>query len=88
MTKEPYQFKDELGNREKNISVVEECLKKAIGKSEYTLAAIFKLIDHYLPQEKAKWAELQTEKLRHEILVSFTKKNSHSSFSDFNFRKY
>lgn len=71
MTKEPYQFHDELGNREKHISLFEELPKKLIGKSEYTLAAIFKLIDHYLPQEKASWAEPTTEKLRHEILVSF-----------------
>ncbi|KAL0275321.1 UNVERIFIED_CONTAM: hypothetical protein PYX00_003209 [Menopon gallinae] len=67
LSKEPYQFEDELGNREKRVNVFRELPLKLIGKSDFTLAAIFKLIDHYLPKEDSIWAELTTETLRSEI---------------------
>lgn len=70
MTKEPYQFEDELGNREKRISIFEELPKKITGKSDFTMAAIYKLIDHKLPQEKASWAEPTTQRLEAQISVS------------------
>ncbi|EEB11672.1 amidotransferase subunit A, putative [Pediculus humanus corporis] len=67
MTKEPYQFEDELGNRERTVNLWKELPKKLIGKSEFTLAAIYKLIDHKLPQENSIWAEKLTEKLKTEF---------------------
>lgn len=70
LAKEPYQFEDELGNREKQVNVFRELPLKLLGKSDFTLAAIFKLIDHYLPKEDSIWAEATTETLKRDIMVS------------------
>ncbi|KAK6626656.1 hypothetical protein RUM44_009132 [Polyplax serrata] len=64
MTKEAYQFDNELGNRERKVNLWEELPKLLIGKCEFTLAAIFKLIDCKLPKENKEWAEATTAKLK------------------------
>lgn len=70
MSKEPYQFNEELGNRDKKINFWEELPKKLIGRSEFTMAAIYKLADYVLPQENQTWAETTTEKLKAQVTVS------------------
>ncbi|KAJ9578564.1 hypothetical protein L9F63_005214 [Diploptera punctata] len=54
MTKEPANFAHELTNREGIASFWKEFPKKCIGQSDYTLAALIRLADSILPQEKSE----------------------------------
>ncbi|PSN54905.1 hypothetical protein C0J52_01680 [Blattella germanica] len=77
MTQEPAIFPYELGNREETISVWKEFPKKLLGLSDFTLAAILRLADGVLPQEKAEWAETTTKRLKDEIVVVAAPYNDH-----------
>ncbi|XP_067010947.2 fatty-acid amide hydrolase 2 isoform X2 [Anabrus simplex] len=68
MSKEPFYFPKELANREGEVSLWVELLKKLVGCSEFTLAAIMLLAAQKFPKEKPEWAEEATERLRAELL--------------------
>ena len=66
MTQEPADFAYLLGNS-KTVNPFIEVAKKAIGQSDFTLAAIFSLIDSILPAEKAEKMKKITQELIDEI---------------------
>ncbi|XP_073992205.1 fatty-acid amide hydrolase 2 [Rhodnius prolixus] len=69
MSKEPTNFAKDLGNREKEVSLVTEIPKLLIGQCNFTLPSIMRLIDlHILPPTKASWAEKETAELREELI--------------------
>ncbi|XP_055836819.1 fatty-acid amide hydrolase 2 [Episyrphus balteatus] len=61
MTREPADFNKLLGNGA-NLNPFVELFKKIMGKSEFTMAAIYSLIDGLLPAEKAPLMEEATTK--------------------------
>lgn len=66
MTQEPGNFKYMLGNS-KEVNPIIELVKKLAGKSEYTLASIYSLIDSILPAEKADLMRKVTKELDEEV---------------------
>lgn len=66
MTQEPGNFAYLLGNT-KEVNPIIELVKKLIGKSDYTLASIYSLIDSILPAEKAEKMKQITKELDEEI---------------------
>lgn len=67
MTQEPGDFGYMLGNS-KNVNAFVELAKKLVGRSDYTLASIYSLIDLILPAEKAAKMKKITRELDEEIL--------------------
>lgn len=61
MTREPADFNKILGNGS-DLNPFVELFKKILGKSDFTLAAIYSLIDGLLPAEKAPLMEEATTK--------------------------
>ncbi|KAJ0174835.1 hypothetical protein K1T71_009943 [Dendrolimus kikuchii] len=69
MTKETGSFSELLANNNGKVYGVIELIKKLFGLSEYTLAAIFKLIDdQVLPAVNKDWAEQLTKQLKDDLL--------------------
>ncbi|XP_054269660.1 fatty-acid amide hydrolase 2-like [Macrosteles quadrilineatus] len=69
MSKEPGNFAFDLGNRKHEVNVLMELPKFVLGKSEFTLPALLKLLEMTVfPAVPAKWAEEQTEKLRNSLI--------------------
>lgn len=69
MSKEPSNFAKDLGNQEKEVSLVPEIPKLLIGQCNYTFPSIMRLIDlKVLPPTKASWAEKETAELREELI--------------------
>lgn len=66
MTQEPQMFSKLLGNG-KELSPLVELTKKLCGMSEYSLAAVFSLVDSILPQEDAYKMKTITKALMQEI---------------------
>ncbi|CRK86482.1 CLUMA_CG000150, isoform A [Clunio marinus] len=66
MTQEPGNFNQMLGNS-KEVNPIIELIKKLAGQSDYTLAAIYSLIDSILPAEKAEKMRKITKELDEEI---------------------
>lgn len=46
-----------------------ELIKKLLGQSDHTFAAIIKLIDMHLPLPKDAWAVAETDTLKNQIIV-------------------
>lgn len=69
MTQENTNFASELANRKGVVNAWSELFYKLFGFSNYTLAAIFKLIDDKLPKEKEAWALETTTILKEKLLV-------------------
>lgn len=68
MTQEPANFNNLLGNG-KRLNVFVEVAKKLVGTSQFTLAAIYSLIDAILPQEKEAKVKEYTRKCDEELTV-------------------
>lgn len=66
MTQEPGNFSYMLGNS-KEVNPLIELAKKLVGKSDYTLASIYSLIDSILPAEKAEKMRQITKELDEEV---------------------
>lgn len=66
MTQEPETFSNLLGNGVK-LNIYLEIIKKFIGKSDYSMSAIFVLIDELLPKEKADQMKEITRKCDEEL---------------------
>ncbi|KAG4074919.1 hypothetical protein HA402_009344 [Bradysia odoriphaga] len=66
MTQEPADFNRLLGNGVK-LNGFMELLKKLIGKGEFTMAAIYSLIDEYIPKENADKIKELTRKCDEEL---------------------
>lgn len=69
MTQESGDFNTMLGNG-KRLNPFVELAKKLVGQSEFSLAAIFCLIDEALPKENADKIKEITRKLDEELTVS------------------
>lgn len=69
MTQEPSDFNLLLGNG-KRLNPFVELAKKLSGKSDFTMAAIFSLIDDILPKENADKIKEITRKCDEELTVS------------------
>ncbi|XP_061387627.1 fatty-acid amide hydrolase 2 [Musca vetustissima] len=63
MTQEPANFNKLLGNGA-DLNPFVELFKKLIGQSEFTMAAIFSLIDSILPKEKEEMIRAATQELK------------------------
>ncbi|XP_058978558.1 fatty-acid amide hydrolase 2-like [Musca domestica] len=63
MTQEPANFNNLLGNGVE-LNPFVELFKKLIGQSEFTMAAIFSLIDSILPKEKEEFIRSATQELK------------------------
>lgn len=68
MTQEPTDFNLLLGNG-KRLNPIVELAKKLVGKSDYSMAAIFSLIDDILPKENADKIKEITRKCDEELTV-------------------
>lgn len=68
MTQEPVDFGQLLGNGAKRNPLI-ELAKKLIGKSEFTMAAIYNLIDDLLPKENADKMKELTRRCDEELTV-------------------
>lgn len=68
MTEEPANFNALLGNGRRLNGFV-ELAKKLIGRSEFTLAAIYSMLDEHLPQENADRVKEYTRKCDEELTV-------------------
>lgn len=68
MTQEPVDFGQLLGNGAKRNPLI-ELSKKLIGKSEFTMAAIYNLIDELLPKENADKMKELTRQCDEELTV-------------------
>lgn len=68
MTQEPADFNAILGNGQK-LNAFVELGKKLIGKSQFTLAAIYSMIDSLLPKEKEDKVKEYTRKCDEELSV-------------------
>ncbi|XP_063244073.1 fatty-acid amide hydrolase 2-A isoform X2 [Bacillus rossius redtenbacheri] len=67
MSKEPAVFEEDLANREGKVCAWQEILKKLIGCSNFTLAALIRLVDTKMPSENPQWAEETTKSLFEKI---------------------
>ncbi|CAH2242528.1 jg3843 [Pararge aegeria aegeria] len=71
MTKEADSFAQLLANNEGEANGLVELGKKLIGASQFTLAAIIKLLDdQVLPPVPATWADDLTQQLKDDLVVS------------------
>lgn len=69
MTKEKETFAEMLANKQGTVNGLVELVKKVFGQSDFTLAAILKLLDdQILPPVDKEWAEDLTKKLREDLL--------------------
>lgn len=68
MTKEPANFNALLGNG-KTLNGFVELAKKCVGQSDFTLAAIYSMIDATLPQENEDRIKEYTRKCDEELSV-------------------
>lgn len=68
MTQEPSKFAYELANREGEVSAWAELLKTLIGQSQFSLAAVLKLVADKLFKENEQWAQEVTASLRRQLL--------------------
>lgn len=68
MTQEPEKFSRELANREGEVCVWTELPKKLLNQSDFSLPAIFRLVDEKLPPVNEEWARKTTDKLKTDIL--------------------
>ncbi|XP_060804794.1 fatty-acid amide hydrolase 2 isoform X2 [Amyelois transitella] len=69
MTKEVDSFPKLLANNNGEAKAIVELPKKLLGLSQFTLAAILKLVDEQiLPQVNKEWAEQLTEELKQDLL--------------------
>lgn len=70
MTQEPADFNALLGNGQK-LNAFVELGKKCIGKSQFTLASIYSLLDAELPKEKGDKIKEYTRKCDEELTVCY-----------------
>lgn len=70
MTQEPVDFGQLLGNGAKRNPLL-ELANKLIGRSEFTLAAIYNLIDELLPKENADKMKELTRRCDEELTVKY-----------------
>ncbi|XP_053611013.1 fatty-acid amide hydrolase 2-A-like [Plodia interpunctella] len=69
MTKEVDSFPKLLANNKGEAKAIVELPKKLLGQSEFTLAAILKLVDEQiLPQVNEQWADKLTDELKEDLL--------------------
>lgn len=68
MTQEPVDFSQLLGNGAKRNPLI-ELSKKLIGRSDFTMAAIYNLIDELLPKENADKMKELTRQCDEELTV-------------------
>ncbi|XP_046396859.1 fatty-acid amide hydrolase 2-like [Ischnura elegans] len=67
ISQEPEKFARELADREGEINVWTELPKKILGMSDFSLPAMYRLVDDKLPKVNEKWARETTAALLNEV---------------------